>query len=230
MQKIIDRLFNEEDLKYKEFNHNLTPNLNKDYMIGVRTPILRKMADEIYKSGDYKEFIMELPHKYFEENQLHAFIIEKIRNYDECIEELNWFLPYVDNWATGDQCNPKIFVKNKDKLLEHIYVWIDSEDTYIIRYGIRMLMCHYLDEDFDNKYPKLVAKIKSDEYYVNMMIAWYFATALAKQYDAIVPYIENHILSEWVHKKTIQKACESFRISAKQKEYLKSFRKNKGNY
>ena len=224
MQKIIDRLYSMQDLKYKDFNKNLTPNLNPDNMIGVRTPALRSYATELYKTGEYMDFLNELPHKYFEENQLHAFLIEKLKDYDECIEKVEQFLPYIDNWATGDQMNPKVLAKNKHDLLVHINKWLSSDKTYTIRYGIRMLMCHFLDEDFDPKYPKMISSIISDEYYVNMMIAWYFATALAKQYDSIIPYIENHIFSNWIHKKTIQKSVESYRISDDHKIYLKSFR------
>ena len=193
-------------------------------MIGVRTPDLRNDAKKIIKENKYKEFLEELPHKYFDENQLHAFIISEIKDYEKCIIYINKFLPYVDNWATCDQMSPKIFKKNKDKLIIEIMRWIKSKETYTVRFGIGMLMQYYLDDDFNPKYLEKVSKIKSKEYYVNMMIAWYFATALAKQYDEAIKYIENDILDKWTHNKTIQKALESYRITSEQKKYLKSLK------
>ena len=199
----------------------IIPNLEPSSIIGVRTPELKAMAKEILKSGDYEEFLKDLPHKYFEENQLHAFVLSGMKNADECFEQLEKFLPYVDNWATCDQMSPKVFKKHKDELLKHIKVWIASDEPYTIRFGVGMLMEHFLDEDYDVKYPAMVAKLRSDEYYVNMMIAWYFATALAKQYDTIVPYIEKKKLDKWTHNKAIQKSVESYRITDEQKAYLK---------
>ena len=179
----------------------------------------------LVKSNNYLSFLDELPHKFFEENQLHAFIISEIKDYDECILYLNKFLPYVDNWATCDQMSPKVFKKNHSKLLDQIKVWIKSSKTYTIRFGIGMLMQYYLDDDFKLEYLEMVSNIKSDEYYVNMMIAWYFATALAKQYDSTIKIIEGKKLDVWTHNKTIQKAIESYRITFEQKDYLRSLKR-----
>ena len=223
MKSIEERLFKLQDLKYRDMQVKIIPNINANTIIGVRTPELRKLAKELLKE-DYKEFLEELPHKYFDENQLHSFIISKMKDYDECISYVNKFLPYVDNWATCDQLSPKSFKRNTDKLLEEIKVWIKSKETYTIRFGIGMLMQYYLDDKFKEEYLELVSKIKSDEYYIKMMIAWYYATALAKQYDKTLPYIENNKLDKWVHNKTIQKAVESYRITEEQKEYLRKLK------
>ena len=218
-------LFSMQDKKYAAFQAKLTPNLTLEDFIGVRTPDLKKFAKQLYKEGDYQEFLSDLPHKYFDENQLHTFIIAEIKDYDTCIKEVNNFLPYVNNWATCDQLSPKSFKKNKDKLLKEIKVWIKSKETYTVRFAIGNLMRHYLEEDFDKKYPEMVSKVRSDEYYINMMIAWYFATALAKQYDSVLPYVTDNKLDVWTHNKTIQKAVESDRITSQQKDYLKSFKR-----
>ena len=218
-------LFSMQDKKYAAFQAKLTPNLTLEDFIGVRTPDLKKFAKQLYKEGNYQEFLNDLPHKYFDENQLHAFIIAEIKDYDTCIKEVNNFLPYVNNWATCDQLSPKSFKKNKDKLLKEIKVWIKSKETYTVRFAIGNLMRHYLEEDYDVKYPEMVSKVKSDEYYINMMIAWYFATALAKQYDSVLPYVTDNKLDVWTHNKTIQKAVESDRITPQQKDYLKSFKR-----
>ena len=218
-------LFSMQDKKYAAFQAKLTPNLTLEDFIGVRTPDLKKFAKQLYKEGDYQEFLNDLPHKYFDENQLHAFIIAEIKDYDTCIKEVNNFLPYVNNWATCDQLSPKSFKKNKDKLLKEIKVWIKSKETYTVRFAIGNLMRHYLEEDYDVKYPEMVSKVKSDEYYINMMIAWYFATALAKQYDSVLTYVTDNKLDVWTHNKTIQKAVESDRITSQQKDYLKSFKR-----
>lgn len=224
MNNITDKLFKLQDKKYQEMQFKIIPNIDNSTIIGVRTPEIKKLAKEIYKE-DYKSFLEELPHKYFDENQLHAFIISEIKDYDECISYINKFLPYIDNWATCDQMSPKVFKKNKDNLLKEIKVWIKSKETYTIRFAIGMLMSYFLDEDFDKKYLELVSKIKSNEYYVNMMIAWYFATALAKQYKDTIIYLENNKLDTWVHNKTIQKAIESYRINNEQKNYLKTLKR-----
>jgi len=221
---IVDDLFKMKDKEYRDFQVKLIPGKTVDVMIGVRTPDLRKYAKELVKEGKYEDFLKDLPHKYFDENQLHAFILSEIKDYDECIEYVERFLPYVDNWATCDQMSPKVFKKNKDKLLERIKVWIKSDKTYTIRFGIGMLMQHYLDEDFKKEYLKWVSEIKSEEYYVNMMIAWYFATALAKQYEETIKYIEKQKLDKWTHNKTIQKSVESYRITDNQKKYLRSLK------
>ena len=196
------------------------PNIEKERIIGVRVPQLRALAKKI--KGNTGDFLEKLPHKYYEENNLHAFLLSEIADFDECIKKLNAFLPYVDNWATCDGMKPKCFKKNKEKLLLEIGKWLKSKHEYTVRFGILMLMTHFLDEDFDEKHLEAVSKIKSDKYYINMMIAWYFATALAKQWESAVKYIENDSLSDWVRKKTVQKARESYRITEKQKEYLKN--------
>ncbi|MBR5369842.1 MAG: DNA alkylation repair protein [Bacilli bacterium] len=224
MKEIEKILFKLQDKKYQEMQYKIIPNIDNSTIIGVRTPELRKLAKEMLKE-DYKSFLEELPHKYFDENQLHAFIISEIKDFNECINYVNRFLPYIDNWATCDQLSPKVFKKNTDKLVNEIKVWIKSKETYTIRFGIGTLMQYYLDDDFKEEYLQLVSKIKSNEYYVNMMIAWYFATALAKQYDSTIKYIESNKLDKWVHNKTIQKSIESYRITDKQKEYLRSLKR-----
>lgn len=210
--------------KYREFSSNLMPTVEKSKVIGIRTPILRKYAKEL---ENYEDFLNDLPHKYFEENNLHAFLIERERNFDKCIELLYSFLPYIDNWATCDSMKPKALKKEPEKLLKHIKKWIESKDVYAVRYAINLLMSFYLDDDFDEDYLKAVANVKSDEYYINMMRAWYFATALAKQYKKTLPYIEKNTLDTWTHNKTIQKAIESLRISREQKEYLRTLKKQR---
>ena len=217
------KLISMSEEKYREFSSKLMPTVEKSNVIGIRTPILRRYAKEL---ENYDAFLNDLPHKYFEENNLHAFLIERERDFDKCVELLDSFLPYIDNWATCDSMKPKVLKKEPEKLLKHIKKWIKSKDVYTVRYGINLLMSFYLDDNFDEAYLKLVAKIKSDEYYINMMRAWYFATALAKQYKEALPYIENNILDLWTHNKTIQKATESLRISSEQKEYLKTLKRN----
>ena len=225
MQEITAKLFELQDLEYREFHSNLVPTKDPDAIIGVRVPHLRKLAKELIKEMDVTPFLKELPHQYNEENVLHAFIIEAIKDYDECLLELNQFLPYVDNWAVCDSLKPKVFKKHLDELVDEIQGWIESTQTYTIRFGIEMLMNFYLDEKFSAKYLDMVAGVKSVEYYVNMMIAWYFATALAKQYDATIKIIEAGVLDKWTHNKTIQKAIESYRITPEQKEYLRGLKK-----
>ena len=223
-EEIQKKLFKLQDKKYADFSAKLNPTVEDNLVIGVRTPELRKFAKLLVKERDYFVFLKELPHKYFDENQLHAFIVSEITDYDKCMEELELFLPYVDNWATCDQMSPKIFKKHKEDLLLHIKKWLKSDKTFTIRFGIGMLMEHFLDEDFDKKYLKTVSELRSEEYYINMMIAWYFATALAKQYDSAITYIEKNKLDKWTHNKTIQKSVESYRISAEKKEYLKTLK------
>ena len=223
MEKITNYLFSKQDIIYKDFLAKLVPNIDSNNIIGVRTKEIRDYAKELVKE-DYSLFLKELPHKYFEENQLHAFIISEIKDYDECIAYLNTFLKYIDNWATCDQLSPKVFKKNTVKLLDQINRWIKSSEIYEVRFGINMLMKYYLDSNYKKEYLELVSKIKSNEYYINMMIAWFFATALAKQYDDAITYLENKKLDKWVHNKTIQKAIESYRITYTQKEYLKSLK------
>ncbi len=223
--EIQKELFSKQDTAYRDFQAKLIPNLADGTMIGVRTPELRKLAKQYAKREDISAFLDALPHAYFDENQLHAFIICERRDFAQCMAELTRFLPFVDNWATCDQLSPKLFKKYRQKLLPYINEWLASEQTYVVRFGIGMLMEHFLDEDFDLRYPEAVAGIRSDEYYVNMMIAWYFATALAKQYQAVLPFLEQNKLDIWTHNKTIQKAVESLRITQEQKAYLKTLKR-----
>ena len=218
------KLYELQDLKYRDMQMRIIPSIDPGSIIGVRTPALRTIAKEILRSGEYGEFLKELPHRYFEENQLQAFIISGIKDPEVCMQELERFLPYVDNWASCDQMSPGIFRKHKALLLEHVRKWIRSDKPYTVRFGVGMLMQHFLDEDYDPQYPEMVSGIRSDEYYVRMMIAWYFATALAKQYDSILPYIEQKRLDPWTHNKAIQKSIESYRITDEQKAYLKTLK------
>lgn len=228
-EEIRTELFNMQDEKYRDFQAKLIPTVEADTIIGVRTPLLRKYAGQLLKRDDIQEFLSDLPHKYFDENQLHAFILSGMKDYEKCVNEVNKFLPFVDNWATCDQMSPKVFKKHRQELTGSIKVWLKSKETYTIRFGVGMLMEHFLDDDFDLKYPEAVSKIRSDEYYVNMMTAWYFATALAKQYESVLPYIEDKKLDTWTHNKAIQKAVESYRITDEQKAYLKSLKVKKSN-
>ncbi|MBR6585352.1 MAG: DNA alkylation repair protein [Firmicutes bacterium] len=223
MTEIIrERLFSHQDLKYRDFHSSLMPTVDKNLVIGVRTPELRKLAKEMAKDPEITVFLADLPHKYYEENNLHGMIIEMEKDFVKCMDMLEDFLPYIDNWATCDLISPKIFRKNTSQLLEKVRVWIRSEHTYTCRFAMKMLMTWYLDEEFSLEYPEMVAGVDSEEYYVNMMRAWYFATALAKQYESVVPFIENKRLDDWTHNKTIQKSVESFRITPQQKAYLKT--------
>lgn len=221
---IRNELFRLQDEKYRAFQSKLIPSVERDTVIGIRTPELRNYAKALAKEDGAGVFLCDLPHLYFEENQLHAFIISEIRDFDLCMEEICRFLPYIDNWATCDQMSPKVFRKRRAELLEQIEKWIVSEDTYTVRFAVKMLMDHFLDEDFDAAYPELVAELRSDEYYIKMMIAWYFATALAKQYETVLPYIEERRLDAWTHNKAIQKSVESRRISPEQKVHLRSLK------
>ncbi len=223
---IRERLFELQDFGYRDFHSRLMPTIPKETVIGVRTPDLRRFAKEFSITPCAAEFIKTLPHKYYEENNLHAFLIEGIKDYDECIKQLNIFLPYVDNWATCDMMRPKIFKNHLAELLSEIEKWMNSEHAYTVRFGIEMLMCFYLDDLFSPEYPEAVAKVRSDEYYIKMMVAWYFATALAKQYDAVIPYLENNRLDAETHNKTIRKAVESYRITDEQKAYLRTLKRN----
>ncbi|WP_448947289.1 DNA alkylation repair protein [Lachnoanaerobaculum sp.] len=227
LDEIRNELFKMQDTAYRDFNSKLIPTVDKSLFIGVRTPELRKYAKQLAKREDIEEFLHSLPHKYFDENQLHAFIVSEIKDFKSCVDSVNEFLPHIDNWATCDQLSPKVFKKHHKELIAYIKEWLKSDKVYTVRFGIGMLMEHFLDEDFDIIYPETVAKVRSDEYYVNMMIAWYFATALAKQYDNIIPFIENRRLDIWTHNKAIQKAVESLRISDEKKEYLKSLKAKK---
>ena len=217
-------LFAKQDTAYRDFQAKLIPQKDPGSVIGVRTPDIRAIAKDLVKRGDLEEFLSDLPHRYFDENQVHALTIALIKDYDTCMEEVKRFLPYVDNWATCDQMSPKVFKKHKTQLLEQIREWIASDHPYTVRFALGMLMQHFLDEDFDLSYARMAAGVRSGEYYINMMIAWYFATALAKQYEAVLPFLEERRLDPWVHNKTIQKAVESYRISEEQKMYLKTLK------
>ena len=216
-----ERLFALRDENYRMFNAKLLPTVEPDTIIGVRVPQLRLMAKTLSV-----EDLGPLPHTYYEENALHAFCIENIKDFQVCIHALESFLPYVDNWAVCDCMRPKCFKKHKAALMERIHRWLHSEHPYTVRFAIGMLMTHYLDEAFREEYPKLVSEVCSNHYYVNMMIAWYFATALAKQYDAVIGYLQDEKLAPWVHNKNIQKALESFRITQEQKAYLRTLRRS----
>ena len=223
-EEIRKELFLLQDVQYRDFQAKLIPNVPAESMIGVRTPALRSLAKQLAKQEEISVFLRELPHRYFDENQLHAFILSEWKDYARCMEGVRRFLPFVDNWATCDQLSPKVFRKHRPELLESIREWLSSGQTYTLRFAVGMLMEHFLDEDFDPVYPEMVARVRSEEYYVNMMVAWYFATALAKQYDAVLPYIEDRRLDSWTHNRTIQKAVESYRITEDRKAVLKSMR------
>ena len=221
IQKII---LDHADLKYKDFHSKLIPTVNYESIIGVQTPILRKIAKNFYNCDESKTFMNDLPHKYYEENNIHAFLIEHIKDFEEAIKETEKFLPYIDNWATCDSFLPSVFKKNTTQLLPYILKWIKSNKTYTIRYGIVLLMKLYSEVNFEERFLKVISEVKSEEYYVKMAIAWYFAELLAKQYNATVPYLENKILDVWTHNKTIQKSVESFKITKETKTHLKSIK------
>lgn len=227
-EAVQSRLFALQDKDYQTFLARLLPTLDSSTIIGIRTPALRKLAKELSRQPETAEFLNDLPHTYFEENNLHAFLIDNIKDYNQAITAINDFLPYIDNWATCDQSGPKVFQKHRAELREEIIQWLASEQTYTVRYGIGMLMRHYLDDAFQPEYLEWVAGLSSKEYYVNMMVAWYFATALAKKYDATLPYLEENRLALWTHNKTIQKTVESNRITSEQKTYLKTLRRKQG--
>ena len=220
-----EKLFSLQDIEYKAFHSKLMPTVSSDTIIGIRTPVLRKFANEFYKSDEANNFLKNLPHKYYEENNLHAFLLEKITDYDILIKDLNIFLPFVDNWATCDMMKPKIFKSHKALLIKDIEKWLNSKNTYEVRYGIVCLMTYFLESDFKKEYLSWITRIESEEYYINMARAWFFATALTYQFEATTPIFENKALDKWTHNKAIQKACESHRITKEQKEYLKKLKK-----
>lgn len=222
--EIEKRLFEMQDTEYRDFQSKLMPTVEKGRIIGVRTPSLRKLAKELAKQPAYDAFLNGLPHKYYEEDNLHAFLLEQIKDFDRAVCEIDRFLPYVDNWATCDMMSPKVLLRYPDRLIEKIDVWLSSGDTYAVRFGIKMLMSGFLDDRFLPEYADRVAAVRSDEYYVKMMAAWYFATALAKQYEAVLPYITEHRLDTWTHNKAIQKALESNRITPERKAYLRTLK------
>lgn len=231
--ELVKRLLTEQDLKYREFHTALLPGIDKKTFIGVRVPTLRKLAQEFVKNAspaEVEKFLKHLPHRYYEENQIHLFIVEKIRNFESCLRQVEAFLPYVDNWAVCDGKSPKALLKDTDCFQTKILEWLKSEKAYTVRFGVNMLMAFFLDERFDKKYLKCVAAVDenrfegADRYYVQMVIAWYFATALAKQWDATLPYIQKKKLSPWIHAKTIQKACESYRMTVEEKTLLRTYK------
>ena len=221
---IKNALYGLQDLEYRDFQSNLLPTVPSGCIIGVRTPELRKLAKQFGAQKSVSVFLNALPHDTFDENQLHAFIISGIKDYEECLKAVDAFLPYVDNWATCDQMSPRVFKKHRQELLEPVRRWLASDHTYTVRFGVGMLMEHFLDEDFDPAYLRMAADVSLDEYYVRMMVAWYFATALAKQYEAALPFIENRRLDVWTHNKTIQKAIESSRCTKEQKDHLRTLK------
>ena len=222
--EIIEELKKLSDKEYKEFSSKLLPNIDCNTILGVRVPLIRDFAKKIKDTVEAKEFLTELPHCFYEENMLHGVLISNIKDYKTSVYELNRFLPYVDNWAVCDSTKPNIFKKHKEELLKEITKWINSKKTYTVRFGIEMLMNFYLDDDFSPKYNDMVKNVKSEEYYVNMMISWYLATALTKQWTSTIKIIEEKTLDKWVHNKTIQKAIESYRITDEQKDYLRKLR------
>lgn len=226
-EEIKKRLFALQDTQYKAFHSKLVPNINADKIIGVRTPELRKLAKEYAKNKQIDDFLASAEHDYYEETNLHGFIISETKDYDQCIKELDRFLPVVDNWATCDLLSPKVFKqkKNHERLIEDIKRWMSSDLPYTVRFGIEMLMSYFLDDDFKPEYLQWVAKEKGEHYYIKMMVAWFFATALAKQWDAAIPFIEQKTMDKWVHNKAIQKAVESYRITDSQKAYLRTLKK-----
>ncbi|MCQ2461901.1 MAG: DNA alkylation repair protein [Clostridia bacterium] len=223
-EEIEKRLFENADEKYRDFQAKLMPGVEIERIIGVRTPVLRKLAKEYAENEKIGEFLSELPHKYYDENNLHGFIISECKDYEKAVKYTDAILPYVDNWATCDLLSPKAFKKNRDRLSADIDRWLSSDRTYTVRFGLEMIMSHFLDDKFSVDFLEKAAEIRSEEYYVNMMLAWLFATALAKQWESTVPFIEQNRLDTWVHNKTIQKACESYRITGEQKNYLKGMK------
>ena len=223
-EEIVEELFRMQDRDYALMQIKIIPTAAADRFIGVRTPALRAFAKSLSKDKDTERFLSCLPHQYFDEDQLHAFVISLEENFEKCAAEVDAFLPFIDNWATCDQLSPKAFKKEPERLLPYIQGWIKSDKTYTVRFAIGMLMQHFLNDKFDTKYADMVAEVRSEEYYINMMIAWYFATALAKQYELVLPYLEEKRLDDWVHNKAIQKSVESYRISDEHKAYLKTLK------
>ena len=218
------RLETLEDPEYREFQLKLIPGIDPDRVICILTPDLRAYAKQLLRSGEASGFLAVLPHDTFDENQLHAFVISGIRDFPDCLAEVERFLPYVDNWATCDQLSPSCFARHTEELSPVLDRWLHSEHVYTVRFAIGMRMRYYLEDLFEDRYPREIAELRSDEYYIRMMVAWYFATALAKQYDRILPYLRERRLPEWTHNKTIQKAVESRRITEQQKEELRRLR------
>ena len=226
MNELQQNLFGMRDAAYAAFIAKLTPGFPPSHFIGVRVPLLRTIARSFAKEeAASQSFLSHLPHSYYEEDMLHGMLISLVKDFDRCLDLIDRFLPYVDNWAVCDTLSPKVFAKHKAQLLENILRWSSSSHTYTCRFGLRMLMTHFLDESFSADFLEIPAAIRSEEYYVKMMVAWFFATALAKQWEATLPYLENRQLDPWTHRKTIQKAIESYRIPPERKDYLRTLRK-----
>ena len=225
MSAVTQRLFTLADEGYRLFQIPLMPTVAPERVIGVRTPILRKLARELAGTPEAETFLRELPHTYYEENNLHAFLVEQIQDYDACIAAIDAFLPYVDNWSTCDGWSPKVLKKHTEPLLGKVREWMASDHPYTVRYGIGMLQRHFLDDRFCPEYLAWVAAVDREEYYVRMMVAWYFATALAKQYETALPFIRDHRLPVWTHNKAIQKAVESYRVTEEHKAQLKTLKR-----
>ena len=225
MTEIQNKLFELKDEKYAEFQAKLTPTVPREAFIGVRVPLVRKLAKELKGSEAAHAFLSCLPHDYYDENMLHGLLISELKDYDVCLAETKRFLPFIDNWAVCDILSPKVFRKHRPELIEEIKKWAASEDEYTVRFGIEMLMSHFLDDAFKPDYLAIPAGVVRDEYYINMMLAWFFATALSKQWDSAIPYLRENRLGTWVHNKTIQKAIESYRITDEQKDYLRTLRR-----
>lgn len=226
MNELQQHLFGMRDAAYAAFIAKLTPGFPPSHFIGVRVPLLRTIARSFAKEeAASQRFLSHLPHSYYEEDMLHGMLISLVKDYDRCLDLTDRFLPYVDNWAVCDTLSPKVFAKYKAQLLENILRWSSSSHTYTCRFGLRMLMTHFLDDSFSADFLEIPAAIRSEEYYVKMMVAWFFATALAKQWEATLPYLENRQLDPWTHRKTIQKAIESYRIPPERKDYLRTLRK-----
>ena len=221
---ITRRLVELSDPVYKAFQSKLLPTVSSERVLGVRIPYLRSLAKILAGTQEADAFLQSLPHRYYDEDNLHAFLIEQIKDYTTCMEALETFLPFVDNWATCDSMSPCVFKKHLPELKVKIRQWLEDEHPYTVRYGMNMLMRHFMQDYFDSEDLQRIAELKRDEYYVRMAVAWYFATALTWQYEAALPYIENHRLSPWIHQKTIQKAVESYRIPDDRKNYLKTLR------
>lgn len=226
MKEIQEKLFALQEPEYGDFIARINPAVPRQTILGVRTPLLRAMAKELKKTALAEAFLAELPHAYFEENQLHAFLLESVREFDACMEQVERFLPFVDNWATCDQLRPKVFGRHLPELWEKVKVWLHSDRVYTVRFGMEMLMNFGLDDTFSPEFPAWVAEAEGEDYYIRMMAAWYFATALAKQWDETLPYLTENRLPEWTHNKTIQKAIESSRITPEQKAYLRTLRRD----
>jgi len=227
IEEIRSALIEQSDKRYRKFHGALVPTQEPELLIGVRVPVMRKLAKTFASRQDIGVFLADLPHRYYEENAMHAFIIAEIKSFDRCIEETERFLPYINNWAVCDSFSPRVFAKNKPQLLEHCEMWLQSGDTYTVRFALVMLLRHFLEEPYASETLVLAALVDSEEYYVNMAVSWLFAEAMAKCPSHAQPYLEQHRLKRDVHNKAIQKSVESFRVSDETKQYLKTLKRKK---